>query len=204
MSKDWTGNDTSVYKMLGASNHTKDERQEDDYYATDPKAIDELLKYETFKHEIWEPACGEGHLSNRLEYYGYDVFSSDLVDRGYEGLNATWDFLKGFDGKTGVYETSRDIITNPPYKYCTEFILQALDAVREGGKIAMFLKLTTLESQKRYDLIFSKNPPKAIYVFVKRIECAKNAEFKGTSAVCYAWFVWEKGFKGDPIIKWIN
>ena len=25
-----------------------------------------------------------------------------------------------------------------------------------------------------------------------------------SSAVAYAWFVWEKGFKGDPVIKWIN
>lgn len=25
-----------------------------------------------------------------------------------------------------------------------------------------------------------------------------------SSAVAYAWFVWEKGFQGDPIIKWIN
>jgi hypothetical protein len=24
------------------------------------------------------------------------------------------------------------------------------------------------------------------------------------TAICYAWFVWEKGFKGDTIIRWIN
>jgi len=26
----------------------------------------------------------------------------------------------------------------------------------------------------------------------------------GGSAVAYAWFIWEKGYKGDTIVKWIN
>ena len=37
MTKDWTGNSNSIYKTLGASNHTDKERQNEDYYATDPK-----------------------------------------------------------------------------------------------------------------------------------------------------------------------
>ena len=36
--KDWTGNKNSVYKTLGASNHTDKERQIEDFYATEPKA----------------------------------------------------------------------------------------------------------------------------------------------------------------------
>ena len=40
---DWVGNGNSVYKTLGASNHTDKEREKDDYYATDPIAIDKLL-----------------------------------------------------------------------------------------------------------------------------------------------------------------
>jgi len=39
--------------------------------------------------------------------------------------------------------------------------------------------------------------------------CAKNGEFEkmiaaGGSAVAYAWFVWEKDYKGDTVVKWIN
>ena len=33
MTKDWTGNSNSIYKTLGASNHTDKERQNEDYYA---------------------------------------------------------------------------------------------------------------------------------------------------------------------------
>ena len=42
-----------------------------------------------------------------------------------------------------------DIITNPPYKYAKEFVEKSLELIREGGKVAMLLKLTFLEGQKR-------------------------------------------------------
>ena len=197
--KDWTGNFNSVFKQLGASNHCENEREENDYYATDPKAIDDLLKVETFNHNIWECASGGGHLVNRLKEYGYNVWSTDLVNRGCQDelidfISPLYNTIESWDG---------DIITNPPYKYCTEFILTALDKVKDGHKVAMFLKLTTLEGQDRYEKIYSKYPPKYIYIYSKRIQCAKNGEFKGTSAVCYAWFVWEKGYIGETILKWI-
>lgn len=54
---DWVGNRNSVYKMLGASNHTDKEREKDDYYATDPIAIDKLLTVERPNENVWECAC---------------------------------------------------------------------------------------------------------------------------------------------------
>lgn len=198
--KDWTGDKNSIFKTLGASNHTDKERQKHDYYATEPRAIELLLEVEEFNDHIWECACGEGHLSKVLVERGYNVRSTDLIDRGYgeEGV----DFLtqsEPFDG---------DIITNPPYKYASEFVYKALDLIPEGRKVAMFLKLQFLEGKKRKEL-FLKHPPKVIYVSSSRLLCAKNGEFErmragGGSAVAYAWFVWVKGFKGDTIVKWIN
>lgn len=69
----------------------------------------------------------------------------------------------------------------------------------------MFLKIQFLETQKRYEDLFMANRPKYVFVFVKRITCAKNADFKNapSSAVCYAWFVWQKGFSGNTTIEWI-
>lgn len=193
--KDWTGNRKSTFTTIGVSNHTDKEREEHDYYATDPKAIDMLLEHETLEQYLWEPACGEGHLSKRLSEYGYDVYSTDLIYRGY-GTGGI-DFLKeemSFKGS---------IITNPPYKYTTEFILKALELVEQGHHVYMFLKLTALEGQDRYNKIYSKYPPKKIYVFTKRIACGKNGIFTGTSAIAYAWFIWEKGYHGQTIIKWL-
>lgn len=80
---DWTGNQKSIYTTLGASNHTEKERETNDYYATDSKAIDVLLEKATLSHNLWECACGEGHLSKRLTELGYNVKSTDLVYRGF-------------------------------------------------------------------------------------------------------------------------
>lgn len=58
--KDWTGNGNSVWKSLGASNHTDEERERNDYYATSPTAIDRLLKYEKPSSAIWDARSGVG------------------------------------------------------------------------------------------------------------------------------------------------
>lgn len=191
-----------VFVCNGASNHTESERQADDYYATEPKAVELLLEREKFSSTIWEPACGEGHISKVLEKAGYYVTSSDLIDRGF-GIGGI-DFLKADLG--GLYRT--DIITNPPYKYAKEFVEHALEISANGTKIAMFLKLTFLEGKARKKL-FEKYPPKVVYVSSSRLQCAKNGDFEtykksGGTAIAFAWFVWEKGYKGDTIIKWIN
>ena len=195
MTKNWKGNSNSIFKTLGASNHTNKERELFDYYATDPIAGRLLMEQEKFNN-IWECACGEGHLADELKA----VKSTDIIDRGY---GTAFDFLsienQKWDG---------DIITNPPYKYAKEFIEKALMIIPDGRKVAMFLKLQFLESKGRKTL-FVSHPPKTLYVSSSRILCAKNAEFEkmrkgGGSAVAYGWYVWEKGFNGNTIVRWIN
>ena len=137
--KDWTGNANSVYKTLGATNHADGEREPNDYYATDPIAIDKLLTVETPCAYIWECACGEGHLSKRLTEKGFYVFSSDILNRGYPRQNIAIDFLQITDPP---FPVSYGIITNPPYKYAKEFVLKALELLPDGCKCFMFLKLT--------------------------------------------------------------
>ena len=195
--KDWTGTE----QFILSGNNRKVDAHSEDFYATDPKAVEILLKNEKFVPYIWEPACGAGHISRILEKAGYKVKSSDIVNRGYQNTEII-DFLK-VKKEDIDHDFSRDIITNPPYKFAKEFVEKALDISMDSTKIAMFLKLTFLEGQARREL-FEKNPPKKVYVFSGRIECAKNGNFTGGSAVAYAWFIWEKGFKGNPIIRWVN
>lgn len=193
-------NERGVYSPLGASNHSEKEREQNDYYATDPIAIPLLLEQEVFAPTIWECACGAGHIGKELERHGYKVIGTDLIYRGY-GNTKSYDFMKepiktDFDG---------DIITNPPYKCALEFAERALQTVKPGHKVAMFLKLLFLEGKARKEF-FKENPPKTVYVSSSRLNCARNGDFEtfSSSAIAYAWFVWEKGYKGDPIIKWIN
>lgn len=195
--KDHTIGSLSTFVTLGARNYAKHDREINDYYATEPKAMELLLLEETFNHKIWECACGEGHLSEVLLKNGYDVKSTDLIDRGYGIGNV--DFLKQEEKWDG------DIITNPPYKLALDFVQKALDLIPNGNKVAMFLKLQFLEGKARRKF-FNENPPKTVYVSSARLNCARNGDFENfqSSAIAYAWFVWVKGFKGDPIIKWIN
>lgn len=83
MSKDWTGDSTYVFKALGESNHTDHERGDHDYYATSPLALELFSPHYPIAHKVFEPSCGEGHLSKWLVGHGHDVLSTDLVDRGY-------------------------------------------------------------------------------------------------------------------------
>ena len=119
------------------------------------------------------------------------------IDRGY---GETADFL-AIDNLSW----NGDIITNPPYKFAKEFVEKALQIIPEGNKVAMFLKLTFLEGKARRDL-FRIAPPVRVWVSSSRLKCAKNGDFNayGSSATAYAWFVWEKGYKGDTIVKWFN
>lgn len=197
---DWVGTTTSIYATHGASNHSNSEREELDYYATDPEAVEKLLSVEDFSSHIFEPACGGCHISKVLIGHGFDVVSKDIVNRGSEFQTGVEDFLK----LNPKLRNRRDIITNPPYKYASEFVKHALEISEESVKVAMFLKLTFLEGAKR-KLLFDKYPPKKIYVFRNRVDCWKGGVKPNnpSKAVCYAWFVWEKGFSGNPQIDWI-
>lgn len=200
MNKDWTGNAKSVFTCNGARNFALAEREKNDYYATEPRAVELLLELEKFTPHVWECACGEGHISEVLKEHGYKVYSTDLIDRGYGEGNI--DFFKV------TQENTKDIITNPPYKFAKEFVEHALEISADGTKIAMFLKLTFLESKARRKL-FEKYPPKVIYVSSSRLQCAKNGDFEKFSkgvgtAMAYGWYIWEKGYKGETVVRWFN
>lgn len=140
--------------------------------------------------------CRGGHIASVLVANGHKVIAQDIVDRGYPETKIK-DFLLQDKNKY-------DIISNPPYVMAREFCEHALDISADGVKVAMFLKLTFLESQER-KAFFQKYPIKYLYVFSKRMNCAKNGEFEKyqSNAVAYGWYIWEKGFTGEPIIRWI-
>lgn len=213
MEKNWKGNKKTTFVTLGASSHTEHKREENDFYATQPKAVNLLCEVENFKGTIWENACGKGHISKRLKKLGYAVISTDLIDRGY-GEGGV-DFLECFE----LY--GDNIVTNPPYRYAKQWVEHSMELLEDGSKLALLLKIQFLESASRRDL-FRKYPPKKVYCCSERIICGMNGNFyqrdnegnyildskgkkkKLSSAACYAWFVWEKGYTGETTLDWIN
>lgn len=185
-------------KLVTIGHHPDAERQVDDYYATEPKAFD-VWPAKTQFSNVWEPAVGGGHIAKEMEKIGILSRVSDIVDRGYPKTEII-DFLH-YKGKW-----SGDIITNPPFKLAAEFINKAMEILEPNRKLALFMPIRYLEGIKRYKSI-KKYPPKEIWCSVKRLTCAKNGDpeiFAKGSATAYAWFVWEKGFNGNPQVFWFN
>lgn len=206
MGKDWTGDGNSVYKVIGASNHTAKERQSEDYYATDPVAIDKLRSALIIPPFVWECACGAGHLAERMREGGLNVLATDLYDRGYGYVGI--DFLK--EERLPEYLQGEDccILTNPPYKYATEFVEHALELLPEGAPAFFLMKTTALEWKGRWERLYRHGWLHGVYQFSERLLCAKNGDFAGMmagggSAVAYAWFLFRRVRATDTIIRWI-
>lgn len=185
-------NNNNVYSTLGASNHSDHNRAEHDLYCTHPDAVRELLKIENFGKRIWEPFAGLRHISGELIAKGFDVRESDLLARGQpiEQL----DFMAQNELWAG------DIITNVPYKGATGYVRKCIDTVTDGSKVAVWLRILYLESAERKKF-FQEYPPLRVWISSRRIPCGMNGVF-GASAQGFAWFVWEKGYKGETILKW--
>lgn len=169
-------NKEDMYRLIGSSNHTGEARGEEDFYASDPASIDGLLEKETFSKHIWEPACGMGHLSDKLKNLGYDVRESDLVLRK-EGAEQK-DFLFFNEDRFGG-----DIITNPPYALAQEFVEQSLKCVGEGHKVAMLLRLLFLESIERRRL-FDIAPPFVFTSIQSAYGATRTARLRTEAAHC--------------------
>lgn len=164
-----------------------------DFYPTPSWATQVLIDSERFVGKVWEPACGDGSMSEVFIGNGFEVESSDLHDRGY--------------GEPGIDFTLQsrledNIITNPPFHSAEEFVHAGISQCRH--KFALLLRLAFLESAGRQRTIFSVHPPSTVWVFSERITFyPKGAVRKGSGTTAYAWFVWDKQYYGPTQLKWL-
>lgn len=188
-----------------AGGNSVSEKADNDYYATDPKTVklflDRFNELKNFSGVIWEPACGEGNISEVLKDYfpRSTVISTDLVYRNYGEGN--YNFLDS------NYIDADLIITNPPFSLINDFILQAL---KLSKRYVIFLaKIQTLETLER-KFILENSPLKYVYVHSSRQATWKNGNpldengKKWATTMCLAWFVWDKEYTGEPIIRFIG
>jgi len=166
-------------------------REKNDFYATPEESTEKLLNVVTFRGRIYEPCCGQGHISEVLVKHGYEVFSSDLVDRGYGTPRV--DFLM----ETQKYD---NVVTNPPFKNALEFAEKALELSRY--KVALLLKLSFLEGVARRNF-FKRYPPEKVWVFSQRQALMKNGEPHSGGMLALAWFIWSKDNIESPTVGWV-
>lgn len=161
-----------------------------DYDPTPPDATAAFLGAELGhiqKHGVqaWETAVGAGHIAYVLQRYGFSVIGSDVVDRGWPGVE-----LKSFYD----YDTAQAPIniTNPPYgeisagnghgrwlKHCFALGLPY---------VAMLLNADWAFARKNgFDRLFDEHPPSVEYL------CCWKIDFRGLGAPPQrnSWFVWD-------------
>lgn len=200
MAEEWTGNSKSNWAVLAATGHSDAIRDSWDYYATAPQATQVLVDECDLDKStpILECCAGGGALAEVLKQNGCNVECWDIIQRDYP-LDKVCDFLTQNETFNG------NIVMNPPYKYCLEFVEKALDMIPENKSVYAFLKIQFLESKVRRKF-FDKGYLKRVNIFTNRVTCAMNGEFEKykSSAVCYGWFEFSKSNQGVATIKWVN
>lgn len=183
----------------------KGDRGDKDFYSTDLKATVSLFAtlrglQINLSPTVIEPSVGKGHIARVLVALKHKPICYDIVDRGWAGtVIADWKEVQ----RPTVEPIS--IVMNPPYCEALEHLTHALEMLQDGEYCCALLRLQFLESVKRKKF-FTQYPPRYVAVFSFRIMCAKNDEDeqkKKHSAVAFAWYIWEKGYKGNPELLWI-
>ncbi|MCG7348887.1 class I SAM-dependent methyltransferase [Sphingomonas sp. ACRSK] len=184
------------------------ERREGDFYPTPPENVDCLAHFVDLSGRvIWEPACGEGHISKRLlqltgtdAVTGAQVYSTDLHHRGY-GRGGI-DFLRA----TVTPRRVNTIITNPPFDDLAEAFIRRALALMEpvDGLVAMFLRNEYDCASTKRDDLFEGHPAYATKIVVtKRPRWIEGS--KGSPRHNYSWFVWDFADRGAPAtIRYIH
>lgn len=147
------------------------------------------------KQTVLEPATGRGHMARVLQGYFKRVVEFDKYRYPRTNYDLQ-DFLQYNPRHSADW-----LITNPPFNQALEFILHAFAMT---PNIAILARLQLLESIKRYNELFKDNPPQIVAPFVERVVLHKGKlSAKGSTATCYAWFVWLDNGEPDTQVRWI-
>jgi hypothetical protein len=169
-----------------------------DLYETPSVAVEALLRAERLPHCIWEPAAGRGSIARILRDHGHAVICSDIEDYGFP-LHFKRDFLGEIGAPAGV----EAVITNPPYRDAERFAARALALV---PLVIMLMRLAFIESERRTEIL-ERCGLARVHVFKRRLPMMHRDGWQGpkaSSAMPFAWFVWERGYAGPTAIDRIS
>ena len=192
-------NKTPFQKALGRT----DQGDGFDFWETPEIATLALLENIEFTGDILEPAVGKGAISKVLHNSSHIsveyIIGIDIVDRGTFYQHYVEDFLSVDWLNTVKFN---NIITNPPYGQVAEkFVEKALTVTKK--KVAMLLKLEFLQAVGRYPLL-TTTPLKYVLVFPYRVPFQLPGYDKPSTMHRHAWYIWEHGYVGNPMILWVD
>lgn len=183
-----------------ATPNIKVNNRDDPYelYRTEPKATELAYDNGVFKgvKSVYDPCDGLGGITNILEDKGITCYRADVVNRNGPLMQRQRDFL------TDPWLPCADaLVMNPPFTKTSEFLDTACSFY---NKVIMFNRISFLETVKRATKIKSNEwPLSKVWIHAGRVGCAKGFDDKYVNAVMYAWFVFDRYHKGEPVIDWL-
>ena len=170
-----------------------------DLYETPECATLALLRVEQLPKRIWEPACGRGAIVRVLRAHGHEVLASDLIDY----CDPTCFYRRNFLLEHKLSKCCECILTNPPFSLAEEFVEHALELC---PYVIMLLRLAFLESERRSHILDTGSLAR-IHVFRRRLPMMHRDGWTGpktSSAMAFAWFVWDRGHIGPATINRVS
>lgn len=165
--------------MAGGKSKKDKPLNPDEFYPTaegTTRALIPVLRRIGWPNKVWENACGEGHISKQLIAEGFEVFSTNLTDRGYGRIGVN--FLSQHNA------LAPSIVTNPPFSLSDEFLVHAI-TVLGIEHIAMLLPNGIWHAKNRVEL-FHLHKPSLI------LPCTWRLDVTGAGAptMNVAWYIW--------------
>jgi len=180
-------------------------RSDDDWYIEPEWVSARLFGVEHFEGAVWDPACGSGRICESARAAGHTIMYSDIVDRGYRGLDlplVVRDFIE--------METQADnIVSNPPFDIALEFTVKALASARR--KVAIVFPTARLNAARW----LQDTPLRRVWLLTPRPSmgpgtCVTTGIWpEGTKPnqggkMDFCWLVFERGHVGEPSIGWLH
>ena len=168
-----------------------------DFHPTNPyvtRALMEILP-DVFPNlsmpacSVWEPAAGDGRMSDVLALHFGEVLASDKFEYGRDDI-AQHDLLAGSYPIISEVHDLDFIITNPPFNKAEEFFAEVVDIQPKIG-LAFLLRSQWRESVRRFEGIFEHRAPDFIYTFSERVPTHRGVVKKlAVVPTMLEWWIW--------------
>lgn len=169
-------------------------REQHEHYVEPEWCSRRLFDVETFVGAVDDPFCGFGAIPKAAAGAGYDITSSDIVDRGYG--HGGKDFFKSTWGRD-------NIVSNPPFDQFRQVAEHALRVA--ARKIALIWLVRTLPAARW----LHATPLARIWLLTPGPSMPPGhvitaGEKPGGGKQDFCWLVWDRVHAGPPTIGWLR
>ena len=179
------------------------EKERHGHYVEPAWVSERLFAVEKFGSIVGDPAVGWGTITRAAKAAGYEVYGSDIIDRGRHGLGDHFTKMDFFDVQSIGCLGGISVVSNPPFDHVQEFCEHALELGAE--KVAMIMLVRRLNAAHWLERL----PLETIWLLSPRPSmppgewiAAGNKPGGGTQDFC--WLILKSDYTGAPRLKWLH